>query len=82
METRIEKYKRIRKEKRIRRFKSVTILFLIGMLFWGINIVNQTARQLNYLDNANIFNYDFKNHILELLGETYFIDFKILKKYF
>lgn len=82
METRMERYRRIKKEKRIKKLKYIIVISCLGILVVGLNIVYQTARELDCLGNSNIFSYDFNNNILELFGESYFIDFKRIKGYF
>lgn len=82
METRMERYRRIKKEKRIKKLKYIIVISCLGILVVGLNIVYQTARELDCLVNSNIFSYDFNNNILELFGESYFIDFKRIKGYF
>lgn len=52
------------------------------LVAFGIFRVNQIIKELNYLENTTLLNYDYKNNTLVFFGETYYIDFRILKKDF
>ncbi|QQY80456.1 hypothetical protein EDD65_102103 [Keratinibaculum paraultunense] len=80
METRIEKRKRQKKEKRIKRCRVIILFSTLLFLYMGIKIVNDNIIHLGYLDNPTIFNMNIKQNRLELFGENYIIDLKVLKK--
>jgi len=80
LETRIEKRKKVRKQKRLAFFKVAIIMLLFALLYVRIKLVNDTIIYLGYIENPTIFDFDFKDRVLELFGERYFIDLKILKK--
>lgn len=82
MESRMEKNKRLAREKRKRKFKAFLILLMTILVAFGIFRVNQIIKELNYLENTTLLNYDYKNNTLVFFGETYYIDFRILKKDF
>lgn len=82
MESRMEKNKRLAREKRKRKFKVFLILLMTILVAFGIFRVNQIIKELNYLENTTLLNYDYKNNTLVFFGETYYIDFRILKKDF
>ncbi len=75
----MERYRRIKRKKRIKKLKIFLILTLLILMIYGLNIVNKTVKKLSYLDNTNIIHYDLNSNMLDFLGETYIIDFKMLK---
>lgn len=80
METRVEKLKRQKKEKRFKRLKSLLVILMIFSMFFGVIWVNFQAKQYDFLDNPVLFNLDLKKNQLTLLGEDYYLDFKIIKR--
>ncbi len=80
LETRIERRKRLRKQKRISYLKFLIILLAFLILFFGIKLVNEHIIYLGYMDNPTIFSLDIRKGRLDLFGEKYIIDLKILKK--
>lgn len=81
LETRIEKRKKERQKNRIKFYKFIILLLTFGALYTGIKIVNDNIIYLDYLKNPRIFNLNIKEKKLDLFGESYFIDLKILKKH-
>ncbi len=80
METRIDKLKRLNKERRYKRIKYLVVFLFLIFMFIGMILVNNEARQLDLLENPVLFKIDLKNNKLVILGEKYYLDFKILKK--
>lgn len=80
MESRLEKNKRIKKHRRITFLKALVILSTFFLLYYGVKLVNDRIIYLEYIDNPTIFDLDIGEGRLELFGETYIIDLKILKK--
>ncbi|NMB07600.1 MAG: hypothetical protein GX981_04365 [Tissierellia bacterium] len=80
METRVEKRKRERRENRIKFYKLIILLSTLLVLYIGLKVVNANIIYLDYLKNPKIFNLNIRESKIDLFGETYFIDFKILKK--
>ena len=74
----MERYRRIKRKKN-KEIKDFLILTLLILMIYGLNIVNKTVKKLSYLDNTNIIHYDLNSNMLDFLGETYIIDFKMLK---
>lgn len=80
LETRVEKRKRERRENRIKFYKLIILLSTLLVLYIGLKVVNANIIYLDYLKNPKIFNLNIRESKIDLFGETYFIDFKILKK--
>lgn len=80
LETRIEKRKKIRKEKRKNFYKFMIISFCLVILYFGIKIVNESIAYLGYIENPSIFKFKILDKRLDLFGERYYIDLRILKK--
>ncbi len=78
----MERYREIRRHRRLKRFKFIIILSLFILMGFGLSIVNDTMRQLNILEDTEIFHFDYKSSILDILGKTYIIDIKVLKDFF
>ena len=79
METRMERYRREKRHRRLRKLKFIVVLFLFILMGYGLNIVNSTMNDLDILENTEIIHFDYENNLLDFLGKTYIIDFKILK---
>lgn len=80
LETRIERRKKLKRQKRITMLKALIVLLTLVMLYYGIKLVNEYIVYLGYIENSSIFDLNIKERELELFGESYFIDLKILKK--
>ncbi len=80
LESRIERKKKLRKQKRIRYIKFLIILLACSILYFGIKFVNDYIIYLGYIENPTIFDLNIRDKRMELFGESYFIDLKILKK--
>lgn len=80
LETRLEKRNRIKKQRRLAFFKTAIIISILVLLCIGVKLVNDGIIYLGYIENPTIFDLDFREKTLELFGEKYFIDLKILKK--
>lgn len=80
METRVEKRKKLKRKKRISYLKFLIILWTCVILFLGIKLVNDYIVYLGYMDNPTIFSLNIRQRRLELFGERYVIDLRILKK--
>lgn len=80
LETRIEKKNRIKKQRRLAFFKTAIIILILALLCIGIKLVNDRIIYLGYMENPTIFDLDIREKRLELFGEKYLIDLKILKK--
>lgn len=80
LETRVEKRKKRRKEKCIKILKLLVIFFVLLLFLQAVKIVNNNIVYLDYFENPKIFSLNFKESTLDLFGETYILDFKILKK--
>lgn len=80
METRMEKRKKRRREGRLRFYKLLILCFSLVLLLMGIRIVNKNIIQLGYLKNPKIFNLDLRRSKLDLFGDTYLLDFRVIKK--
>jgi hypothetical protein len=80
LETRVEKRKKLKRKKRISYLKFLIILWTCVILFLGIKLVNDYIIYLGYMDNPTIFSLNIRQRRLELFGERYVIDLRILKK--
>ncbi len=80
LETRVEKRKKLKRKKRISYLKFLIILWTCVILFLGIKLVNDYIVYLGYMDNPTIFSLNIRQRRLELFGERYVIDLRILKK--
>ncbi|NLY78064.1 MAG: hypothetical protein GX080_08305 [Tissierellia bacterium] len=80
LESRIEKRKKLKKQKRIGYMKALVVLLTFLVLYFGIKLVNEQMTYLGYMDNPTIFSLDLRERRIELFGDTYLIDIKILKK--
>lgn len=80
LESRLEKNKRVKKQKRLTFLKILIILFTFFLLYYGIRLVNDGIIYLGYIENPTIFELNINERTLDLFGEKYFIDLKILKK--
>ena len=80
METRIEKRRRQKRESRIRFYKFVVLSSTLLILYFGIKIVNDNIIYLEYFNNPTILKINLKEKKLDLFGQSYTIDLKILKK--
>lgn len=80
LETRVEKRKKLKRQKRISYLKFLIILWTCVILFLGIKLVNDYMIYLGYMDNPTIFSLNIRQRRLELFGERYLIDLRILKK--
>ena len=61
-------------------YKSITIAFILSILYFGIKIVNENIAYLDYLENPTIFKLSIGERKMDLFGKSYIIDLKILKK--
>lgn len=80
LETRMEKKKKLKKQKKLTFLKFLMIVSTLTILIYGIKLVNDGIIYLGYIENPTIFDLDIRERRLELFGERYFIDLKILKK--
>jgi hypothetical protein len=80
LETRVEKRKKLKRQKRISYLKFLIILWTCVILGLGIKLVNDYMIYLGYMDNPTIFSLNIRQRRLELFGERYLIDLRILKK--
>jgi len=80
LESRIERKKKLKKQKRIYYIKFMAILLACSILYFGIKFVNEYIIYLGYMENPTIFSLNVRQKRMELFGESYYIDLKILKK--
>lgn len=78
METRLEKNKRKKRRKIKKMVKSIIFLMIIFSMIIGINMVNNTIKSLNCMENTKLLSFNLKNHNLEFLGKKYLLDLKAL----
>lgn len=76
----MERKKKIKNQKRINKLKFFLVLILVGFMVQGLMIVNQNIIDLKDLENATIFQFNFKTKKLNLFGKSYIVDLKILKE--
>ncbi len=82
MGTRLEKRKQSRNSYWIKSIKALVVVMITILLGKNIKAVNNSIVNLNCMDNTNLIYYDNTNNNLELLGKSYYLDLKFIKKYF
>lgn len=80
METRLERNERRKKKRMKKKIKFIILCCFFLLFIFSMDIVNDTIKELDCLENTTILEINIESKSMGLFGKTYNIDFNKLKK--